>query len=642
MQKTIIYRRPMGENLLEEEFKAEALSQMGNPLEKLASLVDFEMFRPALEDVVIKKKCKRQCNLWLHILFFTLVLPILFSTYGCSYESPLCSRLSHIDSLMEVRPDDAYDSLCQITLPEDADRSTAMKYHMLKAKAENKLYKPLPSDTVFQRVADYYYRHGSANEKMLSQYLLGCICRDRGDAPESLEHFMNALSYADTTAADCDYYTLAGVYGQMAEIYAAQNFYDKVIECNEAYSRYSMKTGRIKEYIHGKNIIIMTMCEMGDTLGYLNNIGECIQLYKDNGMPEEAAAAMHSLIYVHLQRHEYDSARHYMQIYEKESGLFVNNKPDTSVPSACFYNYSKGLYYEGTGNLDSAEYFYRELHKYGNRMQAYKGLLNVYSQRLNADSIKKYMHLYESAYDSYLKENQMKAIAQANSMYDYNKLKRVIAENKNKEERKRWVLAVVSLAVLTLAFYSYRVFISYKRRKEAEFEAHRHKIAAIRAELQTSSEELDNMRKDFQAAFRNKQEEIEILSSRIAEYESANTKIQEDSVKQMEELHDYFTECINYYRNGDNHAFKQKDLNRLSAYIRDYHADLHKRIQKARLTNQEKIVCELTFIGIPSGDIALYLSVTPQRLSNIKAECNNKLFGENSAKELYSNMVGKK
>ena len=58
MQKTTIYRKPMGENLFEEEFTIEALSQMGNPLEKLSSLVDFEMFRPALEDVLVKKDCK--------------------------------------------------------------------------------------------------------------------------------------------------------------------------------------------------------------------------------------------------------------------------------------------------------------------------------------------------------------------------------------------------------------------------------------------------------------------------------------------------------------------------------------------------------------------------------------------------------
>ena len=58
MQKITIYRKPMAKNLLEEEFTIEALSQMGNSLEKLISLVDFEMFRPVLEDVLVKKECK--------------------------------------------------------------------------------------------------------------------------------------------------------------------------------------------------------------------------------------------------------------------------------------------------------------------------------------------------------------------------------------------------------------------------------------------------------------------------------------------------------------------------------------------------------------------------------------------------------
>lgn len=48
----------MGENLFEEEFTIEALSQMGNPLEQLSALVDFEMFRSALEKVLVKKECK--------------------------------------------------------------------------------------------------------------------------------------------------------------------------------------------------------------------------------------------------------------------------------------------------------------------------------------------------------------------------------------------------------------------------------------------------------------------------------------------------------------------------------------------------------------------------------------------------------
>ena len=58
MQKTTIYRNPMSESLFEEEFTISAFSEMGNSLEQLTALIDFEMFRPTLEDVLVKKDCK--------------------------------------------------------------------------------------------------------------------------------------------------------------------------------------------------------------------------------------------------------------------------------------------------------------------------------------------------------------------------------------------------------------------------------------------------------------------------------------------------------------------------------------------------------------------------------------------------------
>ena len=48
----------MGENLFEEELTVEALSAMGNPLERLSKKVDFEMFRPILEDTLLTKEVK--------------------------------------------------------------------------------------------------------------------------------------------------------------------------------------------------------------------------------------------------------------------------------------------------------------------------------------------------------------------------------------------------------------------------------------------------------------------------------------------------------------------------------------------------------------------------------------------------------
>jgi len=50
----------MDENLFEEELTIEALSAMGNPLEQLSALVDFEMFRPELETYRQRKTASRR------------------------------------------------------------------------------------------------------------------------------------------------------------------------------------------------------------------------------------------------------------------------------------------------------------------------------------------------------------------------------------------------------------------------------------------------------------------------------------------------------------------------------------------------------------------------------------------------------
>ena len=60
--KYTTYRIPKGESLFEEEFSIEALSKMGNPLEQLSLLVDFEMFRTPLEDALLTKMCKSQAG----------------------------------------------------------------------------------------------------------------------------------------------------------------------------------------------------------------------------------------------------------------------------------------------------------------------------------------------------------------------------------------------------------------------------------------------------------------------------------------------------------------------------------------------------------------------------------------------------
>lgn len=58
MKKTTTYRKPKQESLFEKEFTLEALSALGNPLEQVSALVDFELFRPTLEKTLLTEECK--------------------------------------------------------------------------------------------------------------------------------------------------------------------------------------------------------------------------------------------------------------------------------------------------------------------------------------------------------------------------------------------------------------------------------------------------------------------------------------------------------------------------------------------------------------------------------------------------------
>lgn len=58
MKETVIYRKPMQENLFEEEISLETLSAMGNPLEQVSAFVDFELFRPTLEKALLREERK--------------------------------------------------------------------------------------------------------------------------------------------------------------------------------------------------------------------------------------------------------------------------------------------------------------------------------------------------------------------------------------------------------------------------------------------------------------------------------------------------------------------------------------------------------------------------------------------------------
>ena len=200
-------------------------------------------------------------------LLFTLIACALVWA-SCTQSAGYMRKLQEVDSLMEPHPQAAYDSLCLYGKEMERSKSQkiSMRYRLLMAKVENKLYLDMPSDSAFQEVVDYYESKGTSNDKMTAHYLMGCIYRDQQEAPKAIISYREALEFADTLSHECDYLILLSIYGQMADVFRMQYLHQEAIKAFQKYSYYSFRANKTDEYIRGIAFMAAEYYEQGDTL----------------------------------------------------------------------------------------------------------------------------------------------------------------------------------------------------------------------------------------------------------------------------------------------------------------------------------------------------------------------------------------
>lgn len=195
--------------------------------------------------------------LWLFLRIFACGIMNKLKTYfiaiicmaallaGCG-DRRTDQMLSWIDTLMNNHADSALQMLD--SLKEEKShwtKSQRMRYDLLLLKAENKAFVPLTSDSIAKDLVSYYNIWGNANERMMAHYLLGCVYRDKGDSPRAIESYLDAINKADTTAKDCDFFTLSCVYSQMGGIFYNQLLLSNSIKAYQEASKNAFKSSKI-------------------------------------------------------------------------------------------------------------------------------------------------------------------------------------------------------------------------------------------------------------------------------------------------------------------------------------------------------------------------------------------------------------
>ena len=401
---------------------------------------------------------------------------------------------------------------CKDSLRPSAIDKKEARAIMNDVSRRNLAYEPLTEhdDTMMQRVVAYYKKQGTNNDLMEAYYLLGSVYRDLHEAPKAMEAFLNGINAAaDTTSADCRYDLLTRLYAQECDILYRQNLYEQAIEANRMVYKYA--------YL-AKDTLFMVAAQWG-RLGkcfalsdYQTVADECWNVLEESkrmGVFSYSTKHLCTSILANIELGRVEAAEKLLSLFEQHSGYVDMKSHECSFP---IYYYAKGRVLAATGQLDSAEYFYKkelaEAQDWNNHQAAYRGLRMLFEQKGLTDSICKYAPLQCDAVDSAYQEKLSQNLQNLLEMYDYTRLQ---AENNQKElqlqESRRkalytWcALAFITTCALFLIFYlrsCYRQRIASAElkleRANANLEERENNLQALRDELARVDDEKEKQR----------------------------------------------------------------------------------------------------------------------------------------------------
>ena len=196
-------------------------------------------------------------------------------------------------------------------------RSREMSEALLRAEEMNRNYQSMDTLKGMEQVADYYRPLlGRSQRYMRALYMLGCVYRDRGDAPMALHYYQEAVSQADTTDADCDFHTLCRIYGQMSVLYHRQRSPQLELEAERKAYVTAMKAkdtlAAISYYEHTAGPYYF----LGNKDSALAIIEHAADLYLKYNRINNAAAAMGVAADFYVERSDFKQAKRLMEQYE--------------------------------------------------------------------------------------------------------------------------------------------------------------------------------------------------------------------------------------------------------------------------------------------------------------------------------------
>ena len=393
---------------------------------------------------------------------------------SCAGNRKYDDLMQRADSIMNVNDDSAKVAIRMLDgvksqLPEFT-QAQKMRYELLRHKAMNKACITFTSDSVMKEVVDYYDYHGSANERMLANYVLGCVYRDMHEAPMALEYYNKATEQADTTAADCDYGTLYRVYSQMGFLFSKQYLLYQELNAFDKAEKYAyLAKDTFNAIVNYQN-----QGEVYDFLGKKDSVIAinllAAKLFKKHGNDYAAAIAFGCNYNYYIEKKDSINAKKAFEAYNSTGYEGNSNYEDAKA----YVLYQKGTYYLFVNKQDSAydnlSLSFKMCKSYSIKAATTKALAQYYA-KVNQPAMAMKYALQSSEYnDSDLIGARKTQLQQVQAMYDYSRNQEIAKNAEQKAERStrmNYMIVLSCLMLFLLLSYIYRKQIAIKKKKIA-------------------------------------------------------------------------------------------------------------------------------------------------------------------------------
>ena len=277
------------------------------------------------------------------ILLYIITTLLAIAAFACG-ETHYDSRLTAIDSIIDVSPDSALAELRALDYKSLSGSDNRAYYALLLTQARYKSYDSIPSTDTIEIAVARFTSNGDREKLTRSLIYKGATLEELGKPVEAMEQY----KLAEETAAPTDYFNLGYTNFRMANLY--HNAYAEselhIEKYKRAYHYYTLANNSIYQLKCLENIgILYRASDLDSSYHYIT---ETIKMAKKIGDKESEYVACACLSRVY----EMDS----LFACEKEIAKFALNNGSIYVDTiSLFYDLCRA--YSNLGMPDSAQYY---------------------------------------------------------------------------------------------------------------------------------------------------------------------------------------------------------------------------------------------------------------------------------------------